>query len=268
MHVRRPRSPPSRGVLAGGAGPVSWLEAVRSPFPGGHLDRPSGLSSERWSRQAGSLLQWRGRAGLAPDFRKALLSISCARKVGRRALGRNAHREPAVGSRLSANGTANRGSRGNGGLRLAPVRPPRAGAQRLVIGNGSRDRQRDRSRARRERDRCREPNQFVVTGRRERRSPPGAIRVADQRRSAIGSFHRTGDGVDALHATIHRARQPPRAPAARAERRRPPYGNRRVRPSVVISKVGRNSSSCSSTPVGATLRAVTPLPGITSDGSA
>jgi len=63
--VGTPRAPlPSlEGIVREQTGPVSWLEAPSLAFPG---PSPSGRRSE-----GESLLQWRGRAGLAPDFRVA-----------------------------------------------------------------------------------------------------------------------------------------------------------------------------------------------------
>ena len=54
--------------------PVSWLEAPSPAFPG---TDPSGEGATAWC-----LIQWRGRAGITPDFRLATFAaINCARSL-------------------------------------------------------------------------------------------------------------------------------------------------------------------------------------------
>ena len=68
METPRAPLPSLEGIVRERMGPVSWLEAPMPAFPG---PDPSG-----WRGKGDCLLQWRGRAGFAPDFRVALSALS------------------------------------------------------------------------------------------------------------------------------------------------------------------------------------------------
>jgi hypothetical protein len=66
----RTRTPPWKGSFTRArTEPVSWLEAEPPAFPDLAIQWHSGRSTPDAARPG--LSQWRGRAGLAPDFRKA-----------------------------------------------------------------------------------------------------------------------------------------------------------------------------------------------------
>jgi hypothetical protein len=65
----RSRTPPWKGVTRARTEPVSWLEAEPPTFPGPIGPVALGRSTPAPQKKPG-LSQWRGRAGLAPDFRK------------------------------------------------------------------------------------------------------------------------------------------------------------------------------------------------------
>ncbi len=112
---RRPRAPPSRGLHAGRVGPVSWLEAVRSPSRAVlYGPVPVGFSSGRWSRfiprepltVAGPRRSGTGLPGgptlneLCPQHRSrrtARASRSCAPYLARRSRALRQPSHPAVG---------------------------------------------------------------------------------------------------------------------------------------------------------------------------
>src|SRR5690606_30196758 len=82
-----PESFPRRMSVRERTGPVSWLEAASLAFPAAPRCGAAPVAFRASHTGSGSLLpglsQWRGRAGLTPDFRLAPFAYVSGRRIAR-----------------------------------------------------------------------------------------------------------------------------------------------------------------------------------------